>query len=459
MMLEKVVSLPILIKYIKTLVYIYSLPDNIRRLNYIARCIFNNLLNVDFEITFDKETFLKQEGICINYSAEVLNHGLQICPHGLLAEKGVRKIDNLNECEWKGLFGFFKQEKGNVPFDIFAASFYLLILYEEYTPERLDKHERFHHEESLAYRKGFLEIPIIDRWAYLLKHELEEKGCDTSSFQLRQYRTISTFDIDHPYLYRNKGLVKNTGGAVRDLLKGKFTQIKNRIAVQLHLAPDPYFEALLRIEEIQKQLNRPSYYLFILIAGKSKYDRSIVYSHRRFYNYLKQNQTATIGLHPSYCTLRNLKKLMKEKAKLEHILNRKATTTRQHFLRMHNPETFQELSLAGFQEDFTLAFAHAPGFRSGTAVPYPFYDIEKEEETTLLIRPTIIMDTTLISHLGLKPEEALQKIKALIDACKQSGGDYLSLWHNSNLAGTEKENPWINVFIQSYKYAISLENN
>jgi hypothetical protein len=126
---------------------------------------------------------------------------------------------------------------------------------------------------------------------------------------------------------------------------------------------------------------------------------------------------------------------------------------------MQNPETFQELNLAGFKEDFTLAFAHAPGFRSGTAVPYFFYDMEREEETGLLIRPTIMMDSTFIFHQKLKPEEALQKMKDLIDACKKSGGDYVSLWHNSNLAGTEKENPWINVFIQAYKYAISLENN
>ena len=440
-------------------VYIYSLPDNIKRLHYVVHHVFNYVLGVDVEIVSNKEKFfLQKNSCCINYSNEELHQGLQICPHGLLSENGVRTIDNLDECEWKGLFGFFKQEKGDIPFDIFAASFYLLTLYEEYIPKRLDKHERFHHEESLAYRKGFLEIPVVDRWAYYLKEELEERGYDTSSFQLRKYRAISTFDIDHPYLYRNKGLVKNVGGVVRDLLKGKINLVMDRIAVQLHLKPDPYFEAIIRIEEIQKQLNRP-YYLFALIAGKSKYDRSIVYSHRRFYNYLKQNQSAIIGLHPSYNTLRNLKQLMKEKSKLEHIVKQKITTSRQHFLRMHNPETFQELNLAGFQEDFTLAFAHAPGFRSGTAVPYLFYDIEKEEETNLLIRPTIMMDTTLISHQGLCPEEALQKIKTLVDACKQSGGDYLSLWHNSNLAITEKENPWINVFIQSYKYAISLENN
>jgi hypothetical protein len=166
-----------------------------------------------------------------------------------------------------------------------------------------------------------------------------------------------------------------------------------------------------------------------------------------------------IGLHPSYDTLRNLAALLSEKTQLEHILGQEVPVSRQHFLRMQTPETFQELHLAGFREDFTLAFAHAPGFRSGTAIPYYFYDLQKEETTSLLIRPTVMMDSTLIFQMKLSPEAALQKIKSLIDACRQSGGDYLSLWHNSNLASTPEENPWINVFIDSFQYAISMENH
>jgi hypothetical protein len=415
-------------------------------------------LGVEFTITQDRNHFLQQSGIVINYSNEPLHRGLQIIPHGLLAERNVHTISNLQESEWKGLFCFFEQMGGDIPFDIFAASFYLLTLYEEYIPERLDRHERFHHEDAFTFRKGFLETPLIDRWAYILKGELEAKGYDTSSFQLRKYRAISTFDIDHPYLYLNKGWIRNGGAIVRDLLKGKIKCILKRVGVLLHLRPDPFYSAIRRIEAIQKQFDRP-YYLFILIAGRSPYDRKVVYPLRRFHHYLRQLQSVSIGLHPSYLTLRNLKRLMKEKSKLEHILGNKVTLNRQHFLRMHNPETFQELNLAGFREDFTLAFAQAPGFRSGTAIPHFFYDMEHEVETELLIHPTTMMDSTFIFHWHSTPEKALQKIKGLIDACKKSGGDYVSIWHNSNLTGKEEENPWINVFIQSYEYALSLEND
>jgi hypothetical protein len=439
------------------MVSIFSFPENSQRLHYVARHLFNNILGVEFAIEQDKALFLQQSGVCINYSNESLNHGLQIVPQGLLAEKNIRVINDLQESKWKGQFCFFEQIAGDVPFDIFAASFYLLTLYEEYVPERLDRHDRFHHENAFGYRKNFLETPIVDRWAYLLKDELETRGCDTSSFQLRNYKVINTFDIDHPYLYLNKGCIRNVGGAIRDLLHGKIKKIRQRALVLLHLRPDPFLRAIHWIDAVQKRYNR-FYYLFILVAGKTPYDRKVVYPQRRFYNYLRQLQSVAIGLHPSYMTLRDLNRLMEEKSKLEHILKRKVTLNRQHFLRMQNPETFQELNLAGFQDDFTLAFAQAPGFRSGTAIPHFFYDIERETETGLLIHPTVVMDSTFIFHWSVSPETALQKMKELIDACKKSGGDYVSIWHNSNLAGTEKENPWINVFIQSLEYALSLEN-
>ena len=437
---------------------IYCFSENTRRLKYIAQHLFNTILCVEFRITSDKKQYLESTHPCINYSETELNHGLQIIPHDLLFETGIRPQKDLKESEWNGLFCFFYTGKGDIPFDLFAASFYLLTLYEEYFPEKWDKHDRFNHCESLLFRNHSLETPIIDRWAYLLKKEFENAGFNTDDFKLRKYRAIATYDIDHPFLYRYKGFIKNSGGFLRDGLKGHFRKTKERLGTLLRLQEDPYLASIRSIDQIQSQFNR-SYYLFVLLGKRGKYGRTTTYSPKAYFRYLKTLTLSHIGLHPSYDTLRNLEQLGKEKKQLEKILQSKITHSRQHFLRMQVPETFQELILAGVEEDFTLAFAHAPGFRSGTAIPYFFYDLQKDEATTLLIRPTVMMDSTFIFHQKLSPEEALQKMKQLVDACKQSGGDYLSLWHNSNLAGTPEENPWINVFIQSFNYAVSIENS
>ena len=440
------------------MIYIYSPSEDIRRLDYIARHLFRAVLGIDFSVVRDKEFFLKQKGACINYSNEDLSHGIQIVPHGLLFEKGVREISILDTAQWKGYFCFFWQKQGDIPFDLFSASFYLLTLYEEYFPKQLDEHGRFNPKESLAYRNGFLEIPLIDRWAYLLMEELMERYSDMT-FHKREFKFVSTFDVDYPYKYLKKGLIRSIGGMMRDLLNRRFNEILTRLAVHLRMQPDPFMDALRWIDWMHKESGK-SYYLFILMEDRGKYGRKTLYPLRYYYRLLKNLDFATIGLHPSYNTFRNPKQLIKEKRRLEKVLgNTRVVTSRQHFLRMHVPETFRSLEEAGLREDFTIAFSHAPGFRSSTAVPYHFYDVEKDITGELLLHPTIVMDTCLKTHLGLSPEKALEKMKQLIDECKQSGGNFVSLWHNSNLTGDCNNNTWINVFTEMFRYANSMEKN
>ena len=440
---------------------IYSSVNNKKRLEFVSKHLFNHLLGTESQIISDPSFYRKQTGPCINYSEEPLNHGLQIFPQGLLSESGIHAIQDLQKEEWNGLFCFFHTGRGDIPFDLFAASFYLLSLYEEYLPSVLDEHGRFDHRNSLLFRNNCLETPIIDRWAYQLKESLEKSGYPTADFRLRKYRAISTYDIDHPFLYRYKGLIKNKAGLLHDGFKRDFKAVRERLSVFFHRSEDPYMQALRFIHAIENQAQR-SYYLFVLLGKRGKYGRSTVYSPRDFYRYLKELNSVFIGLHPSYETYKSNKTykiLITEKATLEKNLQHPIIFSRQHFLRMLTPDTFQALLQAGIHEDFTLAFAKAPGFRSGTATPHFFYDLQKEETSSLLLHPTVMMDSTLIFHSGLSPEAALEKIKSLIEACKQLGGDYLSLWHNSNLAGSSEKNPWIRVFIESHRYAISMENN
>jgi len=434
------------------MLFIYSPSENNQRLDYIARHLFNATVGVDFSIVQDKGNFLSRTGACINYSNEDLNHGIQIIPHGLLFEKGVREMPDIEVSQWNGYSCFFRQTRGDIPFDLFAASFYLLTLYEEYFPKQLDEHGRFNPNESLSYRNGFLEVPLIDRWAYLLKDELKKRYPDTE-FTKRKFRFVSTFDIDYPYMYLKKGLIRSAGGMMRDLLNRSLGKIVSRITVHFRMKADPYMKALQWIDQVHKEAGK-SYYLFVLMNDRGKYGRKTSYPLTAYYEYLKNRDSATVGLHPSYDTYHNPQQLIKEKKKLEKVLEKKEITiSRQHFLRMIVPETFRQLEAAGIEEDFTTAFAHAPGFRSGTAIPYYFYDVEKDTTGELLLHPTVMMDSCLIIHLGLRPEEALEKIKRLIYECKQSGGDFVSLWHNSNLAGSRNNNLWINVFMETFDYA------
>ncbi len=423
------------------------------RTEYVIRHIFNNILGTDVVLTTDPDQYMHSPGGYVNYSNTNMGKGIWIYPHPLLTESGW-SVHEINMGTWDDLPCFFLQSQGDIPFDIFAASFYLLSRYEEYGRPEKDLYGRFPAESSLACQENFLEIPVVDRWAHQLKKTLSGKKYHLD-FLPRSFRFISTFDIDHPFKYRNKSLLYNLAGGVKDLLRGNFSLFTDRMLVQLHLRPDPYMKALQHIKTLHHQYEK-DYFFFVHVGPYGKHDRYTIYPRRRFYRFLHSLYDVRFGLHPSFRASFNSKFIKKEKEKLEKILRCDIKRNRQHFLRMQVPDTFQILNNLDFSEDFTLAYASHPGFRAGTCIPFYFYDIQSDEATSLLIRPTILMDATLISYLHMSPEDALQKIKHLADACVLSGGDFTMLWHNSNLEGIDR-NPWYHIFVESFLYGISLE--
>ena len=81
--------------------------------------------------------------------------------------------------KWEELPCFFSVgKKSKLPFDLFAASFYLLSRYEEYLPHLKDDLGRFIAQQSLAHQHKFLEQPLVDQWvakfANLLQQDFPE---------------------------------------------------------------------------------------------------------------------------------------------------------------------------------------------------------------------------------------------------------------------------------------------
>jgi len=103
---------------------------------------------------------------------------------------------------------------------------------------------------------------------------------------------------------------------------------------------------------------------------------------------------------------------------------------RSHFLRLRFPNTYRELIKMGIKNDYSLGYSAVNGFRAGTATPFYFYDLLKEEITTLRVHPFIFMDTAMIDHLRLSPEEAEKVAMDLIDKVKKWGGEAIGIWHN-----------------------------
>ena len=168
-------------------------PATSPRLHYIFDLIFREILGIEYTLTQDKEDFLRSPLPKFSYAEAPLGDELFFFSTKLLFEKGVRPQD-ISVFDWGSSKAFFATHpKYAFPFDPFAAAFYLVSRYEEYLPHERDVHDRFDVKESLAWKKGFLQKPLVDSWAMQIREMLLTKF-PTLIYKKRSYRYISTID-------------------------------------------------------------------------------------------------------------------------------------------------------------------------------------------------------------------------------------------------------------------------
>lgn len=425
------------------------------RVRYAFRLIFETILNNSVEFHADPDCFSLLEGVKINYSEKIGIGGLTISPSGLLFESGLQQI-NIEVFDWKGLKAFFGVENSVLPFDIFSASFYLATRYEEYFPSERDEHQRFMSKCSLAAKNQFLEKPLINCWALRLA-DIIEREFDGFKFQRSKFSYIPTFDIDNAWAFKNKGAGRIILSSVNDLVHGRFKTVFQRISVLLNFEKDTYANYDFMEETMKFCSFKP--FIFFLMNSEGKYDRSIFFKNRAFQKLIKElSSFAAIGLHPSYVSNSNADLLSVEKERLEQVLGRKVELSRQHFLKLSFPETYQNLIDAEIEADYSMGYADASGYRASICTPYYFFNLLEEKETLLKIFPFQVMDVTLQKYNKMNPSDTISKIESLMQETAAVGGTFISLWHNESLGGVGQWKGWRQVYIEMTKMASTYSN-
>lgn len=76
-----------------------------------------------------------------------------------------------------------------------------------------------------------------------------------------------------------------------------------------------------------------------------------------------------VGIYPSFASNLKVDILKEEVSRLENIQKREVLFSRQHFLKLSLPATYNRLLSLGIYEDYTMGYASALGFRAGIASP------------------------------------------------------------------------------------------
>jgi hypothetical protein len=414
------------------------------RMLYVFDTLFCDMSGIRYQCTSDPEDFNSFTGPKLRYGGENRAGCPFIQPSGLLSETGIRD-KNPEFSFWQKTPVLFRStdDAGILPFDLFAASFFLLTRYEEYIPFKPDVHGRFPGVSSLMGKNQLLHIPLVDLWLKMLKEKLEE--CfDSLSFPIRSFKFIPTIDADSAWAILHKPLLPRWGAALKELVTGLWNSLAFRFRVWLRLAPDP-FDTWNLIGEMHRNASQPL--VFFLLGKYNKYNKNSSVSSPAFRNLIrKTGEKGRACIHPSYEAAMDGKILLKEVSLLRSISDSDIFRSRQHFLRFRLPETYRNLLAAGIREDYSMGYADIPGFRAGTCKPFFWYDLDSETSTLLKLYPITVMDGTLKDYLKLSPADAMVIIRDLQQEVNRYGGTFVSVWHNESLCDSGRWAGWREVY-------------
>ncbi|MEG0929324.1 polysaccharide deacetylase family protein [Algoriella sp.] len=307
--------------------------------------------------------------------------------------------------------------------------FYWLSRYEEYiSPKDLfDEHNRFLGSD-LDYSQ-----PIVDLICIEIQKKISKKYPELN-FRQRIFKQINTHDVDYAWKYLHHSPKIKFGSLFKKLVKGNFKEFQNQIKILNHKEKDPYntYDYLKHLAE-KHQIGT---IFFWLLGDYSTFDKNHDWKNKAQQKLIKEISTwAKVGIHPSYKSNNNNTLLTTEINRLQTITNSEVKLSRQHFIKLHLPTTYQQLLINQILEDYTMGFANRLGFRAGTSTPYKWFDLSTNQQTLLTIYPFVAMDVTLKNYLKSTPELAISELKSLKQTIKNVNGTFITLFHQSNFSG------------------------
>lgn len=426
---------------------------------------FNNQIQYTFEVIFkvlglriafvnSLKDYIDKKELIINYSTEIIhkNNIITIIPSYLFLDnylkwdslpqqplKKYRDIPviytNYNEKPYvKNLNGYIITN-----IDIVQSSFFMLTRYEEvilWDKVNKDSYGRFPAKESLAYKEGFLHIPIVNEyiewlWKCISYFNLGIERKNT--WGEYEFAACLTHDVDRPLKYTYP-IINEIKKLKNEKLSTSYREIFLHTLSKINYMKDPFY-SFNYIRTIEKKYGFTSSFYF-LTGGNweldGNYDVAEDYRIKLLINYLLRDN-CEIGYHYSFNANINLNNMIAENNIIKEITNKKPYGGRSHYLKFNIKEICINCEKIGLQYDSSLGYAEYIGFRCGICFPYKLFNVMENKVLDIYEIPLIIMDNSLMApqYLNLNVDEMIKKSVCLINIVRKYNGVITFLWHNS----------------------------
>lgn len=455
---------------------IYIFYENKRfntQIEYVFKTIFS-ILKLDFEFINDIEKYNNANNIIIYYgnNCDLKSNNLIIIKESILFSDLYLKEESLPKTPLKRygkLPVIYSHLEDDVyikhlgsavctNIDIIQSAFFMLSRYEEiilWDKIEKDMYDRFPSKESLSFKEGFIDIPIVNEyiewlWQWIDNMKLGYKR--RSLWNNHEFVACLTHDVDAPFKY-TYSLKKEISNLKNKSIFSGYKNIVFHTLSKLEYSKDVFY-TFDYIRKIEGKYNFTSSFYF-MSGGSSNFDNAYKIDDIRILNLIKKldSQGCEIGYHYSFNAYNNFSQMNQEKCLIDRYAINKGYGGRNHFLRVKIPETLEIVEKVGLTYDATLSYADHSGFRCGICMPYKFFDVIKGKELNVWEIPLIVMEGSLKDkrYMNFNCKEAIEEMKNKIDIVKKYNGVFTLLWHNSSF-DFEGWNGWRNVFESTMKY-------
>ncbi len=406
----------------------YSSP----RLSYVLDFIFGECFASSYQLIFEKNDIPTNQKVLEYNTQQSIEGSFFIKASSLLFE------EHLEECKESSQWFNDPLNENN---DYLSMIFFCLSRHEEYQNKPRDSYNRFPSTSSILSKNKLLRTPVVDLMVDHLGKQMNH-FFDTKLELSNETGVQISFDIDQVWLAKHIPTKIKLGRLLKQLMSLDFKGIKEHKNIRQGKIEDPF--------DILNILNKYHIYkplFFFLFAERSPYDKG----HNPSLNVFKKlisrlAKDHKVGIHPSMASSKNPALLADEMQKFHSIPNVTKNISRQHYLAFSLPDTYRHLYNLGIREEYSMGYADAIGYRSGTARSFYWFDLQKNEVTDLRIFPFQIMDVSLKNYLKLSPASALTKAEQMVKQAAIYKSPLRILWHNSSFYPKHGWGGWEKIF-------------
>ncbi len=284
---------------------------------------------------------------------------------------------------------------------------------------------------------GLAQEPWVDRWMFRLLAQLPRLRTAVEN-RPAQARLWLTHDLDSLSKWRLRSAAGQLARTPWHLATGRFALLRRNyreLLTRAFTGRDPYdnLEQVQALEGLRKSAS------FLLANGRDHIFHRYELSQPRYRRVLGQCLRAgnAVGLHGQVQRIGDAAGIRAEVDKLAGLAGVPVRLNRQHYLRWDAAKTFAGLEAAGIRVDSTLGYNDTPGFRTGTAWPYLWFDCAADRPTALLEAPLLLAEFQFYDPSRFDAEAVRQIMFGFLEKARLQGGVLTILFHNQYFHAAE----------------------